>query len=350
MTTAKTVKTLLKTIENKRYHFLHKRNALMVQNKIAKKKGPLSVKNKKLADEYAVEVLGSRRYAPWLYVYTVWAGEFKEGWIPDNYYGGIVVPQLQGEYGKISFGNMMGNTFYNTELFPDIGYFVNGKWLSKDLQLVPESDIEGLIFDAYDEVVFKLDNSLKGRGIYLFDKSSFDIARIISLGNGVFQYRVQQHPFFDIFSSGALATVRITTVIDQANEVSFRSSFLRLGRSGQTHVNSNSLVSVPIDTETGILGTEGNLQDWSVTTVHPDSGQPFQGKRIPQFEKMVQLGLTLHKKTPYIGAIGWDIAIDQNEQLHMLEWNGYHNDIKYGEMTQGPCFTDLGWEKLWKKK
>jgi hypothetical protein len=32
-----------------------------------------------------------------------------------------------------------------------------------------------------------------------------------------------------------------------------------------------------------------------------------------------------------------------------MEWNGTYNDIKFSEATQGPCFADLGWERLWKE-
>jgi hypothetical protein len=29
-----------------------------------------------------------------------------------------------------------------------------------------------------------------------------------------------------------------------------------------------------------------------------------------------------------------------------MEWNGEHNDVKSSEATQGPCFSDLNWERL----
>jgi hypothetical protein len=29
-----------------------------------------------------------------------------------------------------------------------------------------------------------------------------------------------------------------------------------------------------------------------------------------------------------------------------MEWNALHNDIKFSEATQGPCFTDLRWERF----
>jgi hypothetical protein len=29
-----------------------------------------------------------------------------------------------------------------------------------------------------------------------------------------------------------------------------------------------------------------------------------------------------------------------------MEWNAEHNDIKFSEATQGPCFADLRWDRL----
>ena len=52
----------------------------------------------RLAEAYAMEVLGSPLYAPWLKVYTTAAGEFREGWIPDNYYGKEVITRIDGRY------------------------------------------------------------------------------------------------------------------------------------------------------------------------------------------------------------------------------------------------------------
>jgi hypothetical protein len=34
-----------------------------------------------------------------------------------------------------------------------------------------------------------------------------------------------------------------------------------------------------------------------------------------------------------------------NDNVQVMEWNGFHNDIKFSEATQGPCFADLGFQK-----
>jgi hypothetical protein len=42
------------------------------------------------AYQYAIDVLGARKFAPWLYVYTAISGAFRFGWIPANFYRSVV--------------------------------------------------------------------------------------------------------------------------------------------------------------------------------------------------------------------------------------------------------------------
>jgi hypothetical protein len=66
----------------------HEQEALAAVRTIEKFNGQkLLPSQKKLADEYSINILGNKVYAPWLYVYTlVRGGNFKEGWIPDNFF------------------------------------------------------------------------------------------------------------------------------------------------------------------------------------------------------------------------------------------------------------------------
>jgi hypothetical protein len=56
--------------------------------------------------------------------------------------------------------------------------------------------------------------------------------------------------------------------------------------------------------------------------------------------------LRCHARTPLVRCIGWDMTVDHEGGVQILEWNGGHRNIKFTEATQGPCFADLGWTKL----
>ncbi|RDV00313.1 sugar-transfer associated ATP-grasp domain-containing protein [Trinickia dinghuensis] len=298
------------------------------------------------ADEYAREVLGHACYAPWLYVYTAIAGCFKEGWIPDNYYARIVVPKLKGGYGRASNLKSLQHAIFNSDAFPDVAYFANGLFFTPDDTVISPDSVVSRLFDRCDAVVFKVDESFQGKGIFFFDRNNFDVERIKALGNGVFQTKIVQHEALGRFAPRSVATLRLTTVVNDEGVISVRACYLRLGRDTDTHVKSGTNVRIPVDCATGELAEGGYLTDWTVVREHPDTKIRFAGVTVPAFAACLATVLEHHRKVPFARCVGWDLAIADDGRVELMEWNGMHNDIKFSEATQGPCFADLGWERL----
>jgi hypothetical protein len=336
----------MKRVGQYRFHRDHGAQARRVLHLIEKQHGRTDPANLKLADTYAREVFGDGIYAPWLRVYTAFSGTFKEGWIPDNYYGSVVVPNMKGGYGKISNLRPISRLIFEGDAFPDVVYFANGLFFTDKSVVVPEHELRDVVFEHSDRVVFKLDGSGQGNGVFIFDRANFDHEVIKSLGNGVIQKFIIQHSLFNTFASRSVATLRFTTVVDDAGGISIRACFLRLGRAEDTHVQADHDVCVPVNLATGELCEEGYLSDWGATQEHPDSGVRFSGVKIPAFAQCVATVLALHKKIPFARCVGWDVTVDADENVQIMEWNGEHNDVKFSEATQGPCFSDLKWERL----
>jgi hypothetical protein len=330
-----------------KYHRIHKEKALQILQSIEKQKGKTNPLFLKYAKEYSIDVLGWSGYSPWLFVYSAIAGEFKEGWIPDNYYGSIVVPKIKGSYGKAGDMNGLNQKLLSHDALPDLGYFINGIFFDNTYSIISEKNLEKVLFKMGEKIVFKVDNSNQGKGIYFFDRNSFSANSIRLIGNGVFQNFIKQHHFFEQFSKKSVATVRITSVIDQKGEASIRAAYIRFGQGNDTHVKSLSHIRVPLKTSTGELDEIGYLPNWQHINSHPDFKIAFRGKQVPFFRQFEKTALELHQKIPFVRSVGWDMIMDENEQVKVMEWNGAHNDIKFSEATNGPCFKDLGWEKLW---
>ena len=331
----------------KRYHYIQLSNANKALAIIEKTNGKTDPRFLKLCDEYAVDVLGNVSYAPWLSVYAAFNADFKEGWIPDNYYREIVIPKIQGEFGKVSNLKYFTNTLFNTQQFPDLIYHVNRRWLTVNGEILSTDQVATYLFTKYDHVLFKQDNSMQGLGIQLFNKKSFQQCDLKNLSNGVFQYFVHQHPFFEEFVQGSVATLRITTTVDEIGKSQVTDTYLRLGLKGERFVASNSQLKVSVHTS-GELSEIGYKNGWQPVMEHPDSRVPFKGKKIPCFDAAVALCSKLHAQFPQVECIGWDVAINSTNEINILEWNGYHNDIKFSEATNGPCFKNMGWENIWK--
>jgi hypothetical protein len=340
------VRRSLKRAGQFKFHRDHRAEAEHMLQNLEKKHGKTDPANLKLADAYAHDVFGSAVYAPWLRVYTAFSGTFKEGWIPDNYYGSVVVPSMKGPYGKLSDLKSMSRLIFGSEAFPDVAYFANGLFFTGERIVIPGREFESAVFRHCDRIVFKLDGSGQGKGVFIFDKENFDHEAIKMLGNGVFQKFITQHHVFDAFASKPVATLRFTTVVDDAGGISIRACFFRLGRAEDTHVQSDHDICVPVDLTTGELAREGYMSDWGAIEAHPDSGVRFCGVKIPAFAQCAAMVLDLHRKIPFARCIGWDVTVDADEHVQVMEWNGEHNDVKFSEATQGPCFSDLKWERL----
>lgn len=329
-----------------RYHRNSNKLAFAVLREIEVEKGKLSSTLRKCADDYAIDVLEWKGFAPWLYVYSAVRGNFEEGWLPDNYYGNVVIRKIQGDYGKISALKPLCNTLFHANVSPDIASFINGFWFDRHFRPIAIGDLENVIFANTDKVICKLDTSYQGRDVFPFEKQDFNAKVVESKGNGVIQKYIRQHKFFNAFVATAVATIRITTVVDNKNTISLRACYLRLGRANDTHVKSVNHIRIPMDMKSGTLHEQGYLANWRTITAHPDSNVSFSDKIIPSYEKCIQLVLKLHEKMPMVRAIGWDVIVDTEGSPVVMEWNGYSNDIKFSEATQGPCFKDLNWNQL----
>ncbi|MBY6018288.1 hypothetical protein KUW04_10930 [Halomonas denitrificans] len=340
------LKSTESSIRSSLYHRRHMAGAKRVLANIEEERGRLPSNIIKSCDEYSVDVLGGKVYSPWLYVYSAINGKFKEGWIPDNFYGAKVVPALKGAYGDISSLKALTPRLMNIENSNIVGSFINGMFWSSDFRIIDGNQVSDVLFSNCEKVVFKADSSNQGRGISFFTREKFSIESIIAQGNGVFEKYIEQHPFFNEFASGSVATLRITTAVGESGLPTARSSYLRFGSGSDTHVKSKSHIRVPIDLNNGEFSAEGYLPNWKRTAMHPTSNVIFSGKFVPEFKSCVDVVESLHRQIPFVRIIGWDVVVDKNGKVIIIEWNGSHNDIKFSEAVSGPCFKDLRLEQF----
>jgi hypothetical protein len=116
-------------------------------------------------------------------------------------------------------------------LFPrvetlDLAYFINGKFCTPKSKIIDPKNTKNHLFKENDKIVYKLENSKRGKGVFILDRNNFDpsIYRSKEYGNGVFQKFIKQHPFFSEFADNSVATIRVTTVSDQLGNISAKAA------------------------------------------------------------------------------------------------------------------------------
>lgn len=295
----------------------------------------------KICDEYAIDIFKSKVYAPWLYVYTAMHKEFKEGWIPDNYFGLKILPKINGNYGKIaSLRPLNKKVFDNSEFFSDLVYIANSKFYRSDnLEPLEISSVKKYLFKENPEIVFKENDTGKGNGIFFFTEKNFNPEEVLnSIKNGVFQPKITQHEFFSKFNNSAVASIRITTFLNNGVcEVKFAD--IRLPNGNTTHIKVGHHIRIPLDIENGKFNEAGYLSNWEKIFSHPGTNEVYTNQIIPKFHDMLVLVKSLHIKFPLVQMIGWDLIVDNNNKIQILEWNGSHPGIKFAESTIGPIFS-----------
>lgn len=342
------VKRAAQRIQTERVHAQHRQmaNALLV--KLEGRKGALSSGIKKQASAYAHDVLGSKKYAPWLEVYSALSGNFVEGWIPGDYYQMVVLPAKNGPIGQVTNTKTLTHRLLNTAALPDIAYLIGGVFYGRDYAVVDRRRIVDLLFAKDERVFFKPDRSFQGKGIRILERATTPIEDLMAYPEGVFQRPIIQHGVLSALTPNSTATLRLTTAKGVEGDVALRAADLRLGRQQDRFVRAASEIRVPVDILTGVLWPQGYLPDWQAVESHPDTGVSFKEIAIPSFQKAMKLCCELHQGFPHLGCIGWDIGVNQHEEIKIIEWNAKHNSIVFSEATTGPSFLGLGWEQLWK--
>jgi len=340
-------KQLKRALKNHQFDRWHERKASKAYRMIVSQfpESRPNAKTRTLIKEYSRSVLGSQRFEPWLKTYAAYRGKFLEGWIPDNFFGRIIVPLSKGTYAGLG-AKTLARRLLATDRFPDLAYHVNGTWSDREGAAIRADSVKNVIFADDDAVFVKLDRSTCGLGVQRITRNDFNPDTLSKLGNFVVQAPVHQSEFFNQITPDSTATLRITTVKFGGRPAEKRAAYLRVGLQGDKLVTVKSSLRIPIIDDNGALGAHAAFPSWERCRSHPGTGFEFAGREIPQFSEAVSICAALHDRIPQILVIGWDVAIDKFGEVKLMEWNTGHSDIKFSEAATGPCFRGLGWESL----
>ncbi len=340
----KDIKKAITYIQDYRYNAALNKEAMVVLANLEHSKGKLPQNIKEQCDNYAKNTLGDIKYAPWLYVYSLMRGEFKHGWIPDNYYGKIVLPKSNGISGTPAQIKNISGSLLKSDLFPDLVSYSSGIYsASATNDVLKPEQVKDFLFKDHDTVIYKLNSSFQGKGIHFFNKEEFCLDTVAKLGSGIFQRLIVQHQIFNELFPKPGATMRLTTALTPEGNVDVRGAYLRLGIGTDEFVKSSTNIRVGIDLNSGALFNNGYTSDWFEIDQHPTTKKTFKGVVIPNFKQACEDVIALHKNYPFVQSIGWDVIINEHGGVEIMEWNAVHNGIKFTEAIQGPMFADMPW-------
>jgi hypothetical protein len=153
------------------------------------------------------------------------------------------------------------------------------------------------------------------------------------------QHFVRQHPFFASLSPFTTNTVRLVTFIAASGRVDVPLGMVRIGRSGAMADNPDQGgIGVSVDLETGILGRGTTKAAIGVAlTHHPDTGEKFEGRIIPDWHAIVDLVRRAATMAPGLRAIGWDVVLTEAGPLIIeanADWNARLQAVSGGWLSK----------------
>jgi len=342
------IRNVLDSVFIRRYDALSRRNAMERLSVLERHDGkPLAPRLRRQADAYAREVLGSKAYAPWLYVYAKGRGEFVEGWLPDNFFARVVIPNVNGVLRYMASLKTFTSAVLDSSSIPDVGYVIDGRFYGPGYRPVAKDCARDVLFSRGDEVVVKRDDSAGGRDVFFLRADEFDPdALLVDAPNAVVQWRVDHHPLFTELSGAEGSNLRLVTVRLPDGSLEVRHAALRFGTPDARIYGHGGGFHALVDHETGRFLERYIASDWRLIDRIPNGSRPLGSGLIPGYEASRSVCLALHAQVPHLGVIGWDVMIDADEEPWVVEWNARHPASYGGETFRGPLFRGLGWESL----
>jgi hypothetical protein len=207
------------------------------------------------------------------------------------------------------------------------------------LRLLLEHSIDRLRSSA-PEIVVKKDGGFAERDIRFLKTKEIDIKQLSGgKQNLVLQPVIQQHPGLSEFHEHSLNTLRIATFLEIDGAVSFKFVLCRFGTGGNRLDNTNSggkycflnIEGTPI---TGALDSIG----LNVDNENPTLAEKLKYLKIPSVGDAIEKCLHHHSIFPYVRYIAWDVSIDMDSKVRMIEWNAIRPGMWQAEPYVGPIW------------
>ena len=210
------------------------------------------------------------------------------------------------------WGGKTHQFFENKGVFNrDFQAFVRRKWfLSKAISYEQfRQTVSGL-----NKIIAKPLNGIEGIGIRIFDltpteecyRSVFD--EIVTGPPCIVEQFITQHPAISEIYPNAVNTIRVMSFLDNG-EGKILNAVMKFATKSNVDNYYQGGLAAGVDTETGILCTDGVDYAGNIYKLHPYSGKPIKGFQVPHWDKVIELirsAATVHPELPYIG---WDISI-----------------------------------------
>lgn len=281
-------------------------------------------------------------------------GVFQKDYFPEDLFSNKLELKINNfEYAKV-FSNkaLLESLFsFNKDIvFPKtILLNANGLWYNGNRDIVKKALVQEVLYNKKDIIIKPILEGREGRGI-LFpnfidgkDKNEeITLKEVLESKNIIIQEVVKQEDSYKKLHPSSLNTIRLTTYIAK-DALHCMNLCLRIG-TGKTKVDNLGRGGIVIG-----LSNDGYLNKFAYVlgnskekySKHPDTNIVFENYKVPKTKEMIKIAKKLHASVINIGIISWDFAVNEKEEVVLIEANFLGSSIRYPQITHGkPAFGE----------
>lgn len=289
----------------------------------------LTKEQKKEVQDFYVNMIGKK--IP-LYCHEYFysrTGVFAKEYVPNNLYHCELVPKANNH----RYGVLAGDKNLSDLMFPgeNVAHSIlknmNGYYYYEGRPVTEEEAVS--LCQNMEKVIIKPTQETQGHGVQCFtakdgvtDLNGKSVHQLFKEYKKDFliQNWVKQHKDMAALNPTSVNTMRILSY-RSGMEVLIIYSVVRIGRNGSVVDNQCAGGISTTISEEGKLGKfafGGYAEDNIIKT---DTGIVLEGYQLPSYDKAIEMVKRLHLKMPYLNIIGWDVAIQEDGEPVLIEFN-----------------------------
>lgn len=279
----------------------------------------------------------------------LWAGMFTAlNGIPSRDYvsNGFFFSQIQPRVNKPELIEAYADkNFY--DLIP-IGKFtpqavlrkISGRFFDADYKLVGDDEIKNILdLQTCDLVIKPAIESGSGKDVWIGPPAEAypELMGRVKMRDIIVQQCLVGDEFSRRLNPTSFNTIRIVTAFTGSKYVVLGGA-LRMGFQGARVDNMTAgglLVGIREDGSLCDFAIDKNFNKFET---HPHIPLVFRDEKVPGYDRVYKTSLELHQYLPHFGIISWDIAIDADGKVRVIEYNLDWQGVNVNQIAHGPLF------------
>lgn len=275
--------------------------------------------------------------------YSRFSGIHSDKYIPMDLYYFYILPALNRYDFKNAYTdkNIFKLLFHDINQPETIAKNMNGIYYISDSIIVSEEEFFQFTGSIKEECIIKPTVcTCNGIGVakLITDNKIEQEQQIRSYKNNfIIQKKVKQHSVMNKLNESSLNTLRVFTyrTLDGKIEYMTGKTFGRYGGKGAIKDNGSAGGGIFGIDDSGIVADDVAFFKKMQKKYLSELG--MNNLKVPNFDLVKKMVVSLHQRLPHFDFVGWDIAIDENGEPMLIEFN-LEPSVEGPQMISGPLF------------